>query len=194
MIRNPFSSAPRFGRHSYSIHGLLPALVLVSVAGAANLSSSAMREPAHIKVEGKPAFVLGFDRLSAFEYVIVDAGTGASADEIEVARKRDQIPPWIRLYDGERVQLTGYLLPLSIEKDGQTKKFIMMKDVNTCCYGAVPNMNDYVIVTMKTGGAAPVQDVPVMLVGVFRVAEKYEGGYVTSLFEMDGEKFLGAKK
>ena len=54
-------------------------------------------------------------------------------------------------------------------------------------------MNDYVVVTMKGEGVKAVQDVPVALIGVFHVAQKYENGYVTSLFQMDGEKFLGSK-
>jgi len=55
-------------------------------------------------------------------------------------------------------------------------------------------MNDYLIVTMKGPGVEVVQDVPVELLGTFRIEQKYEGGYVVSLFVMDGEKFLGAKK
>jgi hypothetical protein len=85
------------------------------------------------------------------------------------------------------------MMPLQIE-NGRSKKFVMMKDVTTCCYGAVPNMNDYVVVAMKGDGVVNVPDVPVVLVGTFRVEEKYEAGYVTALFSMDGEKFLGAKK
>ena len=38
------------------------------------------------------------------------------------------------------------------------------------------------------------QDVPVVLTGMFRIAEIYENGYLSSIFQMDGEKFLGPKK
>ena len=148
--------------------------------------------PQKTKIDGAELYTLGFDKLSAFPYTIIDAGTGATTEEIKAAQTRDQVPAWIRLYHGQRVVLTGYMMPLLIE-NGVSKKFVMMRDVNTCCYGSVPNMNDYAVVTMKTG-IAVVQDVPVELIGTFRIDEKYEGGYVTSLFVMDGEKFLGAKK
>lgn len=151
------------------------------------------REPITIKVDGQSLYALGFDKLSAFPYTIVDAGTGATPAEIEAARKQDKVPDWIKLYDGKRVALTGYMMPLQLE-NGRSKKFVMMKDITTCCYGAVPNMNDYVVVAMKGEGVTAVSDVPVVLIGTFKVEEKYEGGYVTALFQMDGEKFLGAKK
>jgi hypothetical protein len=183
---------------------LFPARPAIALVGGMLLGSTALSTPPigsasvfvttplKIKVAGEEIFSLGFDRLSAFDYTIVDAGTGATPEQIAAARQRDQVPDWIRVYHEKRVLLTGYLMPLTIE-NGRTKKFVLMKDVTTCCYGAVPNMNDYVVVTMKEG-VVPVQDVPVQLVGVFHVTEKYEGGYVTSLFEVDGEKFLGAKK
>ena len=146
-----------------------------------------------ITVDGAEIYSVGFDKLAAFPYTIVDEGTGATPEEIKAAMEKDQVPDWIRLYHGQRVLLTGYLMPLTIE-NGLTKKFVIMKDVNTCCYGSTPNMNDYVVVTMKGAGITPVQDVPVELVGTFRVDQKYDGGYIVSLFVLDGEKFRGAKK
>ena len=133
------------------------------------------QEPTMTKVDGESLYAVGFDKLSAFSYTIVDSGTGATPEEITEAKKRDQVPAWIRLYHDKRVLLTGYMMPLQVE-NGRSKKFVMMKDVNTCCYGAVPNMNDYVVVAMKGEGIAAVQDVPVLLVGVLKIEEKYESG------------------
>src|SRR5436190_5829465 len=161
--------------------------------GASPVTAEAPKEAPKVIIDGQEAISLGFEKLSAFPYTIVDAGTGATPQEIEQARKKDQVPDWIRVYQNKRVALTGYLMPLQVE-NGLAKKFVMMKDINTCCYGAVPNMNDYVVVAMKGEGVRPVQDVPVELVGILHVEEKYENGYVTSLFQMDGEKFLGPKK
>ncbi|AHF90336.1 hypothetical protein OPIT5_09090 [Opitutaceae bacterium TAV5] len=149
--------------------------------------------PKKIVVDGKEMFQLGFDKLSSFTYTLVDAGTGATPEEIEAHLKKDPVPAWVHLYDNQRVMLTGYMMPLQIE-NGRSKKFVMMRDVNTCCYGAVPNMNDYLVVTMAGEGIEVVQDVPVDLVGVFHIDHRYEGGYVVSLFAMTGEKFLGPRK
>jgi hypothetical protein len=144
-------------------------------------------------VAGEQMYVVGFEKLAAFEYTVVDSATGASEAEMAAARKNDQVPAWARVYDQQRVALTGFMLPLVVE-NGLTRKFIMMRDITTCCFGNVPNMNEYVIVTMKGEGVKPLQDVPIVLTGVFKINEIYEGGYLTSLFQMDGEKFLGPKK
>jgi hypothetical protein len=149
--------------------------------------------PQKVTVDGSEVFSLGFDKLSSFNYTLMDAGTGATPEQIAEHRKKDPVPAWVRTYDNQRVVLTGYMMPLQIE-NGRSKKFVMMRDVTTCCYGAVPNMNDYLVVTMKGAGIEVVQDVPVELLGTFRVDHRYEDGYVVSLFVMDGEKFLGAKK
>jgi hypothetical protein len=173
---------------------LLAALFGCAVLRAAESApSSALVTPVKTKIGRDELFELGFDRLSAFRFTIVDAGTGATPAQIAEAQKRDQVPSWIHFYEGRRVVLTGYMMPLEIA-NGRSTKFIMMKDIATCCYGAVPSMNDYVIVTMKGEGVAAVQDVPSDMIGVFHVEQKYDSGYVTSLFTMDGEKFLGPRK
>jgi hypothetical protein len=174
---------------------LLLALIgsALAVRAEAPVPPPADTTPRKIAVDGEEMFAVGFDKLAAFEYTIVDAATGATPEEIEKAKQRDQVPDWIKVYQEKRVALTGFMMPLQIE-NGLAKKFIMMRDITTCCFGNVPNMNEYAIVTMKTGGVKPIQDVPVVLTGIFRIAEKYENGYVVALYQMDGEKFLGPKK
>lgn len=175
--------------------GILLLLVLGALAAVLPAASPTPVDPTASKVviDGTEMLALGFDKLSSFPYKITDVGTGASPEEIAAAMKKDQVPNWLHAYDNLKVALTGYMMPLQIE-NGRSKKFVMMRDINTCCYGAVPNMNDYVVVTMKGDGIEVVQDIPVQLIGTFHVDQKYEGGYVVSLFVMDGEKFLGPKK
>jgi hypothetical protein len=165
---------------------------LVAAAAPGGPPPSIPPEPSKVTIQGQELFALGFDKLSAFDYVVTDAGTGASEAEIAAARKKDQIPQWIHFYNEKRVVLTGFLLPLQMEK-GLAKKLILMKDMNTCCFGATPRMNDYVVVTMKDG-IEPTQDVPVSMTGTVHISEQYENGMVVSLFQFDGEKFLGVKK
>jgi hypothetical protein len=172
--------------------GLIFTTALTSLR-AQTASAATQAEAPSVVIDGQNAYALGFDRLAAFEYTIVDSATGATPEEVEVAKKRDQVPAWIKIYQDKRIALTGYMMPLKIE-NGLTKKLIMMRDITTCCYGNVPNMNEYVVVSMQGEGVKAIQDVPVVLVGILRIAEKYENGYIVSLFQMDGEKFLGPKK
>ena len=165
----------------------------VPISANAQLPGPNVTEAPSVSIDGKEMRALGFNLLSAFKYTIFDAGSGATAEEIKAAKAKDQVPAWIKVFDGQRVALTGYMMPLTFDH-GLSKKFIMMKDLNTCCYGAVPSMNDYVIVTMKDQGVSPMQDIPVRLVGTFHIDQKYEGDYLVSLFVMDGEKFHGPLK
>lgn len=186
---------PAMPAHLTRRHALAATLLLpITLAGAQSTpSEEELRQVVKVRIDGEELYAIGFDKLAMFEYTIVDAATGASEEEIEAARKRDQIPDWVRIYDGKRVALTGFLMPLKME-NGLCTKLIMMRDITTCCYGNVPNMNEYVIVTMKGPGIKPIQDVPVVITGIFHIEEKYEGGYLSSIFQMDGEKFLGPKK
>lgn len=173
---------------------LLAALQLLTAeAATADPAAAELQKPVKQVIAGQQMFVVGFDKLAAFEYTVVDSATGASEEEMAQARTRDQIPAWVRLYDKQQIALTGFMLPLVVEQ-GLARKFIMMRDITTCCFGNVPNMNEYVIVTMKGEGVKPLQDVPVVMTGVFRINEVYEGGYLTSIFQMDGDRFLGPKK
>ena len=149
--------------------------------------------PSEVTISGQKLLSLGFETLSVFPYDIVDGGTGATKEQIEAASKRDQIPAAIHAYDGKKIVLTGYMLPLTMD-NGKAKKFVLMKDTNTCCFGGTPKMNDYVVCEMTGDGVESIQDIPVQLTGTIHVQEKREDGYVVSLFTMDGEKFLGPKK
>lgn len=185
---------PRQRSRMKALFATLASLLLAISQGVAAESASAdLQKAVKQAVAGEQMFVVGFEKLAAFEYTVVDSATGASEEEMEAAKKRNQIPGWVRVYDQQRVALTGFMLPLVVE-NGLARKFIMMRDITTCCFGNVPNMNEYVIVTMKGTGVKPLQDVPVVLTGVFKIAEIYEGGYLTSIFQMEGDKFLGPKK
>jgi len=175
------------------------AFMFVLALGGSLLNGQMVPEPPANKeempretIDGQEVYTLGFEKLAAFEYIIYDDASGATPEEIATAKTTDQIPAWVRSYDNQRVALTGYMLPLKVE-DGLTTKFIMMRDISTCCFGNVPNMNEYLIVTMTTGGVKPVQDIPTVLIGTFKINEIYENGYLTSIFQMDGEKFLGVR-
>jgi hypothetical protein len=149
--------------------------------------------PAEVTISGQKLIDLGFENLSSFPYNIVDGGTGATKEQIQAASKVDQIPAAVHAFDGKKVVLTGYMLPLQME-NGLAKKFVLMKDTNTCCFGGTPKMNDYVVCQMSSNGVESIQDIPVQLTGTLHVQEKREDGYVVSLFTMDGEKFLGPRK
>ena len=70
---------------------------------------------------------------------------------------------------------------------GLVTEFLLMRNTMACCYGSVPNMNEWVIVKMKKG-VAPLMDVPVQFYGQLKVGAMFENGYMTGLYELEGEK------
>ena len=169
--------------------GVLVVALGFAFVGPAGAATEAEKPPRRKLIDGKETLELGFSELASFPFKIVDVGTGATPAQIAAAKATDQVPGWLRAYDGRRVVLTGFMLPLQLE-DGLATKFFLMKDVNSCCYGATPNMNDYVSVSVKGKGVKVAMDVPVRLLGVFHIEQKYDADYVVSLFEMSGERLM----
>ena len=127
---------------------------------------------------------LGFDRLASFPFTAPPQdgsgpGKGATGEE--------QIPASIKAYDGRKAIVTGFMLPVKMDA-GLVKEFLLVKDPMMCCYGVVPNMNEWVVVRMKGPGVKPLMDVPVSLYGELRVGAIFEDGYLSGIYRMDGDR------
>lgn len=128
---------------------------------------------------------LGFDRLSGFKFVapnydpITDAAKPPPTGE-------DQIPARVKEYSGKKAVITGFMLPTKLD-NGKATEFLIMANQMACCFGTVPNMNDWVVVHMPQG-VEVVQDVPISFYGKLKVGAMYENGYMTGIYEMEADK------
>jgi hypothetical protein len=127
---------------------------------------------------------LGFDRLDSFKFIApeydpaVDAkGKAPSGD--------DQIPAGVKAWNGKDAVITGFMLPTKLE-NGKATEFLIMANQMACCFGTVPNMNDWVIVRMPQGTEV-VQDVPLSFYGRLTVGAIFENGYMTGIYQLDAE-------
>jgi len=128
---------------------------------------------------------LGFERLAAFKFIAPNYDP--NADPAVVLPLIDaQIPAEIKKYDGKMAILTGYMLP--IRMDGtQVTELMLVSSPAACCYGAVPAVNEWVVIKMKPGAAVSAQlDVPVSFRGKLTVRGHLEGGYLTSIYALEG--------
>jgi hypothetical protein len=125
---------------------------------------------------------VGFDRLAAFEY---------TAPESETAVK-DQIPAPIKALDQKKVAVTGFMLPTKMDK-GLVKEFLLVKDAMMCCYGAMPKVNEWIVVKMNGAGVKPLMDLPITFEGKLRVGEMFENGYLTGVYLLEGERMQATK-
>ena len=102
-----------------------------------------------------------------------------------------QIPDAIRGLDGRKAIVTGFMLPIKME-GGRVTELLLMRSQMMCCYGVVPQVNEWILVRMAKG-TTQLMDVPVSFGGLLHVKELYENGFLTAIYTLDGEKMLPTK-
>lgn len=169
--------------------------VASGAAPEADRVSTATPASAAKPVEGTPAgefeetdggyLKVGFDRLAGFRFVPPPSDAPAGSDA-PPATGEEQIPEAIKSLDGRKALVTGFMLPVKMDA-GLVTEFLLVKDPMMCCYGAVPNMNEWVVVKMAKG-VKPLMDVPISFYGQLHVGAMFEGGYMTGIYRLEGER------
>jgi hypothetical protein len=131
------------------------------------------------------AIEVGFDRLSSFEFT-------APADESKAKEAEAQIPAQVKELDAKKVVVTGFMLPVKMH-EGLVTEFLLVKDPMMCCYGVMPKVTEWVVVKMNGKGVAPLMDVPITFEGTMQVGQIYEGGYLTGLYLLEGDRRVEQK-
>jgi hypothetical protein len=127
---------------------------------------------------------LGFDRLSGFKFVAPEYDPAANPKAAPPTGE-EQIPATVKEWSGKKAVVTGFMLPTKLD-NGKAVEFLLMANQMACCYGTVPNMNDWVIVKIAKG--VPItQDVPISFRGLFKVSATFESGYMTGIYELEAE-------
>jgi hypothetical protein len=127
-----------------------------------------------------------FDELASFHFDIPDE----EAAEESLTDPPDQIPPAIRALNQKNVALKGFMLPLKVE-GGLVTEMLIMRDQSMCCYGTIPQINEWVSVKMAPKGTKAIMDQPVTVFGKLQVGEMRENGYLVGIYQMEGEKVAG---
>jgi hypothetical protein len=150
-------------------------------------------KPADAEAKAAPAEVgpggllqLGFERLAGFNYTVPEY-TGTTPPP---APDTNQIPAEIKAFDGRKVAIKGFMLPLKV-KEGKVTELLLMRDQSMCCFGAVPKINEFLTVKMVGDGTKPVMDQAVTLVGKLKVGEFSENGYLLGIYQLDCERAEG---
>ena len=134
---------------------------------------------------------LGFDRLAGYKFVTPAYDPVADA-KITPPTGAEQIPTEVKDWSGKKAMITGFMLPTKME-NGKATEFLIMANQMACCFGAVPNMNDWVIVRMPQG-VPVIQDIPISFYGTMKVGAMYENGYMTGIYAMDAERMGDVKE
>jgi hypothetical protein len=129
--------------------------------------------------------VVGFDKLASYEFTPPE-------DPAKAAVADAQIPAKVREFNDKKVAVTGFMLPVKMD-GGLVTEFLLVKDPMMCCYGVMPKVNEWVVVKMVGKGVPPLMDVPITFEGTLSVGQLYEGGYLTGLYLLKGDRRIETK-
>ncbi|MBP9914548.1 MAG: hypothetical protein KBF26_14205 [Opitutaceae bacterium] len=128
---------------------------------------------------------LGFDRLAAYKFTAPPFDPAADGSKPQPTGE-EQIPALVKSWNGRKAIVTGFMLPVKMT-GGLVTEMLLVKDPMMCCYGVVPNMNEWVVVRMAKG-VRPLMDVPISFYGELKVGAMFDNGYMTGIYLLDGEK------
>jgi hypothetical protein len=170
--------------------------VETEVRGAAIASSSTNAAPivprTNATVSGRAPQLedgylrLSFDELSNFKY-----DTYEVLDEVNggrpLTKSDDVIPPHVKAYDGRKVLVEGFIMPLRLKK-GLVTEFLLFRDQAACCFGDKAKMNHYIRVKVTGKGFEPGSTLTHKVWGTLDVGEIYVQEYLTGIYQMDAER------
>ncbi len=161
---------------------------LMSYLLMANIGTAGATDPSAAPSETNGYLQLGFDRLSNF--VFNPAGFDPAKPNEAPPSSFGQVPDRVKQWDGHKAVITGFMLPVKTDK-GLVTEFLLLKNQMMCCYGTVPNMNEWVIVRAPQGVPAT-QDIPLAIYGRLHVKEVYDNGYLAGIYLLEEEKIADA--
>jgi hypothetical protein len=93
-----------------------------------------------------------------------------------------ELPADVRALDGASVGVPGFILTLG-ETEGM-HEFILLESLWGCCFGAVPEVNQTIVVRLTADHSFDYTAAPVLITGKLEVGEEKQGGFVASLYRI----------
>lgn len=178
-----------FATAGFNLGALAEDTKRAAITPAAAPAAAPVGDPTKVEVDDG-YLKLGFEQLAS--YAFTPPAFDPSADpKATPPSGEEQIPAAVKAWNGKKAVVTGFMVPVKMDK-GLVTEFLLMRNTMACCYGSVPNMNEWVVVKMKKG-VAPMMDVPVSFYGTIKVGAMFENGYMTGLYEVEADKMAEVK-
>ena len=127
--------------------------------------------------------------LGSFRYEYPDPVYLESEEDPSRLKLKDQIPPNIKALHGKRISIMGYIMPIDVDEEWRVKTFTLVRDQMVCCFGNVPEINEWVYVRLKTPQRADqLIDVPVIVFGRLEVGEEIRQGTLANLYRVEADR------
>jgi hypothetical protein len=94
----------------------------------------------------------------------------------------DGMPEAIQALDGNRVTLTGFMLPIDAVRDIQ--EFLLVPSLWSCCYGQPPDLNGIVRCVLPADLRLDYQFEPQLVTGTLRIQATIENGYCVDIYQL----------
>ena len=95
----------------------------------------------------------------------------------------ESVPADIMALAGTPVTVYGYMLPT--RQTDTIREFLLVEDVEECCFGTPPGLEHLIKVTLPADKAVGFVFDQIAVTGTLRVREDVQEGYVVNLMEID---------
>jgi hypothetical protein len=92
------------------------------------------------------------------------------------------LPAEVQALDGRQVGIFGFMLTLGDSQ--RVTEFVLVESLWGCCFGAVPEVNQTILVQLGPHASAEYSAAPLLVTGRLEVGERREAGFVTSLYRI----------
>ena len=138
---------------------------------------------------GCTSLLIGGSAMHTYTYLteVPDGYARISFEDLqgtEDPKTGEMMPP--KQFDGQQVFVKGYVHP-GVSSAGDVKKFILVPDMGTCCFGGQPKMTDMIEVTIVDAPGIRYSQRKRKLGGVLHVSErirKVAGDLTGGLYEL----------
>jgi hypothetical protein len=151
---------------------------------AADEESALEEDPSYLSDEIEARYEwLDFGFLTSFEY--------PDMVELDSEESPPELPEDILELDGALIAIEGFMNPLAFDREG-VSQFALVNDPLNCCFGATPQPNHWIDVTLKEDERTAFYSLdPVAVYGHLEVGELFEDGFLVSLFRMRADYVVG---
>lgn len=100
------------------------------------------------ELDKEPVKEVLFKTLTSYELPIE---VSLYAEEEQIPEIKKVIPKEVKLLDGKKVKIKGFMVPSEYNKDYKVTSFLFAPDQSSCCFGKIPKLNGFIFSTNAKG-------------------------------------------
>ncbi len=128
---------------------------------------------------------VGFDFLADYDFGTLDWSGGNQSNKFIADQLEQIIPQPIKALDKQPVAITGFVLPVE-STDERIDSFLLLRDLQMCCFGTLPELNEWVYVEVPQDLTAKnlISDTPIVVSGTFEVKPRFKDDFLLAIYSL----------